>query len=63
MASPSNPFEGMEDPDPTGIKTVAILHRNLFDEYLNIGFRRAEAVQLVCAFIAASAMEGMGQPD
>ena len=55
MAQSDN-LDGYEDPDPNGIKTVAILYKNMFDELMNVGFRRSEAAQLTCAFIAAAAM-------
>lgn len=58
-------FKGQNgpDPDPTGTLTVAIMHKNLFDAYINEGFTRSEALQLTCTFITSSAMVPMVPDD
>jgi len=63
MAPHADPFEGHEDPDPSGMLTVAILHKTLFDCYLKVGFHRAEAVQLTGAFITAAAIDKLAPDD
>jgi len=56
-------FFDEHEPDQSGATELAIIHKSLFDAYLEQGFTRKEAVKLVVSYITVTGLAPDGPDD